>query len=182
MAKYRQGTEVKIEQYQAILRELNKITDDKKLISQKMAVVMRFATKPTYEALSRYVSAIPEKTGNLRRAVLNKAGHKVKSYRQSGNAVALVGYFKEKKNPKKKPDGKGRDKAYHQHLIEYGTKRRKTRSGANRGISPPGGTPGVEPMAVAYRTTVGQVDSRILQKTPGVLKSVYKKLEKFKAQ
>ena len=118
MARYRKGTEVKIEQYQAILRELNKITDDKKLIAQKMAFLMRLATKPTYDALSRYVSEIPEKTGKLRKAVLEKAGHKVKKYNKTGNVVALVGYFKEHKNPKKKPDGKGRDKAYHQHLIE----------------------------------------------------------------
>lgn len=181
MASYRQGTEVKIEQYREVQRALQNITDDKKLIGQKMAVVMRFATKPTYEALVRYVSGIPQTTGNLRRAVENKAGHKVKSYKLTGNAVALVGYYKERRG-KKKPDKIGRDRAYHQHLVEYGTKNRKTRSGANRGISPPGATPGIEPMAVAYRTTVGQVDSRILQKTPSVIKSVYKKLEKFKAQ
>lgn len=182
MARYHKGTEVEIVNYRAILNELEKITNDKKLIAQKMAVVMRFATKPTYDALERYVSAIPEKTGNLRRAVANKAGQKVKAYKQSGNAVALVGYFKEKKNPKKKPDKKGRDMAYHQHLIEYGTKKRKTKSGANRGLSPRGGTPGIQPMTTAYKNTIGQVDSRILQKTPSVIKSVYKKLEKFKAQ
>lgn len=182
MAKYRQGTEVKIEQYREVQRALQNITDDKKLIAHKMAVVMRDATKPTYAALMRYVSGIPQTTGNLRKAVLDGAGHKVKRYYKTGNAVALVGYFKEYKNPKKKPDGKGRDRAYHQHLVEYGTKNRKTKTGANRGISPPGATPGIEPMAVAYRTTVGQVDSRIVQKTPSVIKSVYKRLEKFKAQ
>ena len=182
MARYRKGTEVEIAQYNEIFRALRKITSDKGLIAQKMAVAVRFAIKPTYEALKRYVSGIPQKTGNLRRAVENNAGIKVKAYKQSGNAVGLVGYFKDKKNPKKKPDKKGRDMAYHQHLIEYGTKNRKTRSGANRGISPPGGTPGIEPMQIAYRNTIGQVNSRLVQKTPSVIKSVYKKLEKFKAK
>jgi hypothetical protein len=182
VASYRKGTEVEITQYKAILRELQKITDDKGLIAQNMAVAMRFAIKPTYETFKRYVSGIPQKTGNLRRAVESNAGIKVKAYKQSGNAVGLVGYFKDKKNPKKKPDKKGRDMAYHQHLIEYGTKNRKTRSGANRGISQPGGTPGIEPLQIAYRNTIGQVNSRLVQKTPSVIKSVYKKLEKFKAK
>jgi hypothetical protein len=179
---YVAGTQVSIPQYAQLQRELSKITTDKQLIAQNMAVAMRFAVKPTYETLRRYVSGIPQKTGNLRRAVEDKAGIKVKAYKQSGNAVGLVGYFKDRKNPKKKPDKKGRDMAYHQHLVEYGTKNRKTRRGANRGISPPGGTPGVEPMQTAYRNTIGQVNSRLVQKTPGVLKRVYKKLEKFRAQ
>jgi len=182
VAKYRKGTKVEIAQYNEIFRALRKITSDKALIARKMAVAVRFAIKPTYETFERYVSGIPQKTGNLRRAVENKAGTKVKEYKQSGNVVGLVGYFKDKKNPKKKPDKKGRDKAYHQHLVEYGTKNRRTRSGANRGISPPGGTPGIEPMQIAYRNTIGQVNSRLVQKTPGVIKSVYKELEKFKAK
>lgn len=177
MARFRKGTEVSIEQYGVLMRELKKITSDKKIISQKMAVAMRFAIKPTFEMFKRYVEGIPKKTGNLASA----AASKVKRYNQSGNVVALVGYFKERRG-KKKPDKKGRDRAYHQHLVEYGTKMRKTKSGASRGISPPGATPGIEPMTVAYKNTVGQVNSRIVQKTPGVLKSVYKQLEKIKAK
>ena len=174
---YAAGTQVSIPQYAQLQRELSKITSDKRLIAQKMAVAMRFAIKPTTKALEGIVSAIPRKTGNLRAAVASK----VKSYKNSGNAVALVGYVKERRG-QKTPDKKGRDRAYHQHLIEYGTKKRKTRKGANRGISPVGATPGVQPIATAYRNTIGNVNNRIKQKTPSVLKSVYKKLEQIRAQ
>lgn len=177
MARFRKGTEVSIEQYGVLMRELSKITKDKKIIAQKMAVAMRFAIKPTFQMFKRYVENIPRDTGNLASA----AASKVKKYNRTGNVVALVGYFKSKRS-KDKPDKKGRDRAYHQHLVEYGTKMRKTRSGASRGISPPGATPGIEPMSVAYKNTVGQVNSRIVQKTPGVLKSVYRQLEKIKSK
>lgn len=171
---YVEGTEVSIPQYAELQKELAKITSNKRLIAQATAGVMRFAVKPTHKSLENIVSAIPRKTGNLRAAVALK----VKSYKNSGNAVAMVGFVKERRG-NKKPDQKGRDRAYHQHLIEYGTKNRKTRKGANRGISPVGGTPGVKPLLTAYGNTVGNVGSRITQKTPSALQKILKKLEQM---
>jgi len=82
-------TKVEIPHYKVLLRELENITENKKLIARAMSQAMRYAAKPTYSALVSNVSRVGEKTGNLKRAVAIKA----KSYSQSGNAVALVGYI-----------------------------------------------------------------------------------------
>lgn len=174
---YAAGTQVSIPQYAELQRELSKITTNRKIIAQQMAIAMRFAVKPTKKALERYVNNLPVYTGNLRRAVASK----VKQYNQSGNAVGLVGFFAERKG-KRKPDQKGRDRAYHQHLVEYGTKLRKTKTGASRGISPPGGTKGIPPLRTAYKDTIAQINGRLKQKAPKVIEGAYKKLAKFKAK
>ena len=173
MSQYQQDTEVLIPQYGVLRRTLQEITDDRKLVAEQMAIAMRFAIKPTFRKLEQYVNALPEVTGNLRRAVASK----VKKYSKSGNVVGLVGYRKERKG-KDKPDERGRDRAYHQHLIEYGTAFRTTKTGASRGISPRGGTKGVPPMTTAYKETIATVNSRLIQKSQKVVDGTYKKLRK----
>jgi hypothetical protein len=65
-------------------------------------------------------------TGNLLRAVTLK----VKRYPKDGNAVALVGFAAtgKKKIPKGAKKEKGKDRAYHQGFLEFGTKPRQTKS------------------------------------------------------
>lgn len=177
MPKFHSGTDIAIPQYGVLLQELNRITQDKKLIANKMAVAMRYATKPTFQQLERNVNKVGMVSGNLRRAV----SQKVKKYPISGNAVGLVGYFAAGRG-KKKPDAKGRDKAYHQHLVEYGTKPRKTGSNANRGRMPVGGSAGFPPLADAYRDTIGQVNNRLIDKSTKVINSLMKQLQKAKGR
>lgn len=126
MASVQEGTGIEIPQYRVLLAELEKITTDKKIIAQKMAVGMRYAAKPSYDALLSNVRRLGKKTGNLLRAVTIK----VKSYSKTGNAVALVGYTRPGSDSKssQKTKSKGRDKAYHAHLVEFGTKPRRTKT------------------------------------------------------
>jgi len=119
MAKFTEGTTVELPNYRILMSELEKLTTDKKLIARKMGTAMRYATKPSYQAFVGNLSKVGEKTGNLKRA----AQIKVKSYSQSGNAVALVGYVRPGSDASKKK-GKGRDRAYHQGFLEFGTKER----------------------------------------------------------
>lgn len=64
-------------------------------------------------------------TGNLLRAVTIK----VKRYTKDGNAVALVGFAAtgKKRVPKSAKKEKGKDRAFHQGFLEFGTKPRKTK-------------------------------------------------------
>lgn len=177
MPSFHSGTDIAIPQYGVLLKELNRITQDKKVIANKMAVALRYAMKPTLQQLERNVNKVGMVSGNLRRAV----SQKVKKYPVSGNAVGLVGYFAAGRG-KKKPDAKGRDKAYHQHLVEYGTKPRKTASNANRGRMPVGGSAGFPPLADAYRDTIGQVNNRLIDKSTKVINSLMKQLQKAKGR
>lgn len=126
MAKFQQGTTVEIPQYRVLMAELEKITKDKAIIGRKMAVAMRFATKPSYDALLSNVRKIGKKTGNLLRAV----SIKVKSYSKTGNAVSIIGFTRPGSDAKssQKTKSKGRDKAYHQGFLEFGTKPRRTKT------------------------------------------------------
>jgi hypothetical protein len=119
MARFAKGASVELPQYRVLMQELQKITKDKKLIARRMASAVRYAAKPSHEALLANVSRVGEKTGNLKRAVYLK----VKSYSKSGNAAALVGYIRAGSDSEKNK-GKGRDKAYHQGFLEFGTKER----------------------------------------------------------
>lgn len=69
---------------------------------------------------------LQKRTGNL-------LGSLMKTYvkkRRSGYAA-----FRRPHNPKNLP--KGKQGGYHAHLLEFGTKKRKTKSGANRGYVRP---------------------------------------------
>ena len=117
-------TKVEIPHYKVLLRELEGITENKKLIGRAMAQAMQYAAKPTKDALVSNVGRVGVKSGNLKRAVAIKA----KSYSQSGNAIALVGYIVPGSSSQK-TKGKGKDRAYHQGFIEFGTKQRMVKGG-----------------------------------------------------
>lgn len=85
--------------------------------------VIRKAIKPTTQRLRQLAPVGP--TGNLKRAVTSK----VVKYRQDGAAVGLVGFSRAGRGSTESAAGgsvrSGKDRAFHQWWIEYGTKERK---------------------------------------------------------
>jgi hypothetical protein len=98
----------------------------KRLAAVHIGASLRRASEPLYNALK---GTIRQKhkgpTGNLLRAVTIK----VKRYTKDGNAVALVGFAAtgKKKVPKSAKKEKGKDRAFHQGFLEFGTKPRSTK-------------------------------------------------------
>lgn len=89
---------------------------------------LRRAAQPMYTRLKNRVSQNHRgPTGNLARAVAIK----VKTYPRDGNAVALAGFVAAGTGKKVPAQGgkiqKGKDRAYHAGLVEFGTKRRRTK-------------------------------------------------------
>ena len=82
----------------------------------------RRAAKPGESALKQVTPRGP--TGNLQRAIKTI----VKRYPKNGAAVAVIGYIKAGTAPSKSAGGgtvkKGRDRAFHQFWIEFGTRDR----------------------------------------------------------
>ena len=77
----------------------------------------------------------------------------------TGNLVDSIGIVKSGKRNKAElglvaagPRRRGKAKGYHAHMVEYGTRRRHTKKGANRGVMP--ANPFMEP---AWRQTKSEV-------------------------
>ena len=111
----------------AIVEDLPTLRDKfnglpKKVSATLLASAINKAIEPTYRKLLNLTPVGP--TGNLRRAVSKK----VKAYPKSGNAVGLVGYARSGTSSSTSAQGgkvqKGKDRAFHQGFIEFGTKRR----------------------------------------------------------
>jgi hypothetical protein len=94
-----------------------------KTAAQVMAPIIRKAIKPTVNYL-RYITSVGP-TGNLKRAVSSK----VVQYKQDGVAVGIVGYTRAAKASSASAAGgsvrAGKDRAFHQWLVEFGTDERK---------------------------------------------------------
>lgn len=120
------------------------------LASAAIGAGVKRALKPAQEELKRTTPVGP--TGNLRRGIATKA----KRYPKTGAAVAIVGYRKAGtgRPPKSgtKRRNKASDKTQHQFLVEYGSKQRTTKSGANRGRMP-----ALHPIMQATRAAMSQV-------------------------
>jgi hypothetical protein len=95
----------------------------KKQAAEVLAPIIRKAIKPTVNYL-RYITPVGP-TGNLKRAVSSK----VVTYKQDGVAVGIVGYTRAAKGESISAAGgsvrAGKDRAFHQGLVEFGTKERK---------------------------------------------------------
>lgn len=91
------------------------------LAARYLGSALRKAAEPAYSALKSNVKGIGKVTGNLRRAVTLQ----IRTYRKTGNAVALVGFAAVP--GKKVPEGGDKDKAFHAGLLEFGTSERTTR-------------------------------------------------------
>jgi hypothetical protein len=94
-----------------------------KQTAEILAPIIRKAIKPTVNYL-RYITPVGP-TGNLKRAVSSK----VVTYKQDGVAVGIVGYTRAGSGASSSAAGgsvrAGKDRAFHQGLVEFGTKERK---------------------------------------------------------
>jgi hypothetical protein len=97
------------------------------LAAKHLGAALRKASKPGLTALRSEVRANQKgPTGNLRRSIATK----VKTYKKTGNAVALVGFTKAgtgKTSPTAGSVQKGKDRAFHAGFLEFGTKPRYTK-------------------------------------------------------
>jgi HK97 gp10 family phage protein len=98
--------------------------------SKLLADALKKAIEPAYQHLKSNAPAGP--TGNLRRSV-NK---KVKTYVKDGAAVGLVGFNRSGKAGSDSAAGgsvgSGKDRAFHQHFVEFGTKQRRVDKFSNK--------------------------------------------------
>lgn len=79
--------------------------------------------KPTKQALNAQVAGIGTVTGNLKRAITSRS-----VLYSSGTAMAVVGFRRTGKGSSKSTGGSvktGADRAFHSHLIEFGTNPRR---------------------------------------------------------
>lgn len=99
----------------------------KNIAAKHMGAALRKAVQPGYSALKTKSPKGP--TGNLRRAV----SVKVKKYTRSGAAVALAGYTAAGSAKSRTASGgkvrTAKDRAFHQGLVEFGTKERTIPAG-----------------------------------------------------
>ena len=100
-----------------------------KVASQMLAAALRKAIKPAETALRAVAPQGP--TGNLRAAVNTK----VKQYTKDGNAVGLVGFNQAGKGASRSAGGgsvgSGKDRAFHQWFVEFGTQQRRVSKFSN---------------------------------------------------
>lgn len=109
-----QGVQPTIEAIAALPRQIAQ----KRLLS-----ALNRSIKPTKTALKSNVAGLGQVTGNLQRAVTSRS-----VLYPSGVAVAVVGFRRAGKGRSKKGSGSvrtGADRAFHSHLIEFGTKPRR---------------------------------------------------------
>jgi hypothetical protein len=146
----------------------------KSLASAAIGAGVKRALKPAQDELKRQTPVGP--TGNLKRGIATKA----KRYPKTGSAVAIVGYRKagSGKPPKEgtKRRNKASDKTQHQFLVEYGSKPRVTKSGANRGRMP-----AMHPIEQASRASESQVKALLESEMKLAYEKALKQLPRYMA-
>jgi len=123
-----------VAQIRALQDELRQFPE--RIATTRLAEAVKAAAKIGEAALRLNVSTMGQVTGNLMRAVATKS----KTYRnnrwQIPVPVAIVGYRRSGTGDSKATQGTvriGNDRAFHSHLVEFGTKRRFP--GKNRVVS-----------------------------------------------
>ena len=146
----------------------------KSLASAAIGAGVKRALKPAEEELKRQTPVGP--TGNLKRGIATKA----KRYTKTGSAVAIVGYRKSGtgRPPKEgtKRRNKASDKTQHQFLVEYGSKPRVTKGGANRGRMP-----AMHPIEQASRAAESQVKALLESEMKLAYEKALKQLPRYMA-
>ena len=145
-----------------------------------LAPIIRKAIAPTRAALKAVTPVGP--TGNLKNAVAAK----VVQYKQDGVAVGVVGYTRAGKGPSSSAAGgsvrAGKDRAFHQWWLEYGTDERQFDKPEFRTYmrrSPT--TPYTRTRLNRVETVRGKgVEHRVTEKTPTYIASSWNKLGPFK--
>ena len=123
-----------VSQIRALQEELRQFPE--RIATARQAEAVKAAAKVGEAALRLNVSTLGQVTGNLARAITTKS----KTYRnnrwQIPVPVAIVGYRRSGTGDSKQTEGTvriGNDRAFHSHLVEFGTKRRFP--GKNRVVS-----------------------------------------------
>jgi hypothetical protein len=146
----------------------------KSLASAAIGAAVKRALKPAEEELKRQTPVGP--TGNLKRGIATKA----KRYPKTGSAVAIVGFRKSGtgRPPKEgtKRRNKASDKTQHQFLVEYGSKPRVTKGGANRGRMP-----AMHPIEQASRASESQVKALLESEMKLAYEKALKQLPRYMA-
>lgn len=112
--------------------EIKKLQDELRQFPEKIMRryglrAVRKAASWGQKALERQVDRLGHKTGNLRRAVAMKTKVYTKNRANLPVPIAVVGYRRSGTGDTKKSGGTiqiGNDRAFHSHLVEFGTKRR----------------------------------------------------------
>ena len=124
------------------LREIDKVLEElpKQMTHAILGAAHVAAAKPLVEKAK--LTAPEGPTGNL---VDSIGAVKTSIKRADAIGQVFVG-----------PRRKGRYKGYHGHMVEFGTKRRRTKKGANRGVMP------AKPfMAPSFNQTKSEVERQI---------------------
>lgn len=107
---------------QQLRSTLGKVFGDNAELSKILGEALKKAIVPAYERLKEITPVGP--TGNLKRAV----NQKIVKYPRDGTAVGLVGYNRAGDSASSSAAGgtvkAGRDRAFHQWIVEYGSKER----------------------------------------------------------
>jgi hypothetical protein len=145
-----------------------------------LAPIIRKAIAPTTRALRSITPVGP--TGNLKRAVASK----VVQYKQDGVAVGIVGYTRAGRGSSSSAAGgsvrAGKDRAFHQWWIEFGTDERKFTRPEFRTYSRRSPTvPFVRTRLNQQETVNGKgVLHQVTEKTPTYIASSWNKLGPFR--
>lgn len=119
------GVKVEFPELHELRKQLRRFPSN--IAAKHLGSALRKASKPGLAALRSEVRANQKgPTGNLRRSITTK----VKTYKRSGNAVALVGFTKAgtgKSTPTGGSVQKGKDRAFHAGFLEFGTNPRYTK-------------------------------------------------------
>jgi HK97 gp10 family phage protein len=132
-----------------------------RIAAKHLGAALRKSAKYVETALKKNTPVGP--TGNLKRSITTK----IKTYPRDGNAVAVVGYMAAGSGKSKSAAGgkvkKGKDRAFHQGLIEFGTKDRKVN----------------KPAAQPYQRVVGKKAFRV-NRQGGYIASSFNTLGPFR--
>lgn len=146
----------------------------KSLAATAIGAGVKRAMKPAVDELKHTTPVGP--TGNLKRSIATKA----KRYPKTGSAVAVAGYRKpgSSKPPKSgtKRRNRANDKSQHQFLVEYGTKQRFTKQGANRGRMP-----ALSPVRHAWAAAESQVKGLLEKEMKAAYENALKQLPRYMA-
>jgi hypothetical protein len=119
------GVKIEFPELHELRKQLRQFPSN--LAAKHLGAALRKASKPGLTALRAEVRTNQKgPTGNLRRAIVTK----VKTYKKTGNAVALVGFTKAgtgKQTPTGGSVKKGKDRAFHAGFLEFGTNPRYTK-------------------------------------------------------
>lgn len=148
----------------------------KSLAATTIGAAVKRALKPAEDKLKQLTPVGP--TGNLKRGVATKT----KRYTKTGTAVALVGYRKPPKGGSEPPKtgrkrrNKANNKTQHQFMVEYGTGRRVTKAGGNRGVMP-----ALRPIERASQAVLSQVQANLQREMQVGLQNAIKQMPKYLA-